>query len=93
MFVGTLLFELDIPSSYSLKDKRRVLNSLKNKLKNKFNISVSEVGEKDLWNRGYIAVAIVGDDNKFVDSQLKEVIKFTEFFKDVVVLDVKMEII
>lgn len=93
MFVGTLLFELDIPSSYSLKDKRRVLNSLKGKLKNKFNISVSEVGEKDLWNRAYIAIAIVGDDNKFVDSQLQEVIKFTEFFKDVIVLDVKMEII
>lgn len=93
MFVGTLLFELDIPSSYSLKDKRRVLNSLKGKLKNKFNISVSEVGEKNLWNRGYIAIAIVGDDNKFVDSQLQEVIKFAEFFKDVVVLDVKMEII
>ncbi|MCA1927181.1 MAG: DUF503 domain-containing protein [Calditerrivibrio sp.] len=93
MFVGTLLFELDIPSSYSLKDKRRVLNSLKGKLKNKFNISVSEVGEKNLWNRGYIAIAIVGDDNKFVDSQLQEVVKFAEFFKDVVVLDVKMEII
>jgi len=87
MLVGTVLFELDIPSSYSLKDKRRVLNSLKSKLKSKFNVSVAEVGEKDLWNRGYIAVAVVGDDSKFIDSQLQEVIKFTDFFKDALIVD------
>ncbi|MEF3254606.1 MAG: DUF503 domain-containing protein [Deferribacterales bacterium] len=93
MQVGTLLLELDIPSAYSLKDKRRVLNSLKEKLKNRFNVSVSEVGEKDIWNRGYLAVAVVGDDNKFIDAQLQEVLKFVEMFKDVLLIDVRMEII
>lgn len=93
MQVGTLLLELDIPSAYSLKDKRRVLNSLKEKLKNRFNVSVSEVGEKDIWNRGYLAVAVIGDDNKFIDAQLQEVLKFVEMFKDVLLIDVRMEII
>ncbi|HCW94028.1 MAG TPA: DUF503 domain-containing protein, partial [Flexistipes sinusarabici] len=51
MTIGSVVFELDIDSAFSLKEKRRVLNSLKTRLKNKFNVAVAEVGEKDVWNR------------------------------------------
>jgi uncharacterized protein YlxP (DUF503 family) len=37
-------------------------------------------------------VAVVGDDSKFIDSQLQEVIKFTDFFKDALIVDIKTEI-
>ncbi|MCX8085173.1 MAG: DUF503 domain-containing protein [Calditerrivibrio sp.] len=93
MVIGTLLLEMDIPAARSLKDKRSVVSSFKAKLRSKFNVSVAEVGDKEIWNRAYIAVAIVGENAGFIDSQLQEVIKFTEYLKDAVIVDIKQEII
>lgn len=92
MLIGTVRFYVEIPSSFSLKDKRRVFNSLKSKLKNKFNISVSEIGEKEIWNRGELAVAVVSDDSLFCNEQLSKVIAFVEEFNDVNILEIKQEI-
>lgn len=92
MLIGSLLLEMNIPAARSLKDKRGVISSLKTRLRNKFNVSVAEVGEKDLWNKAEIAVVVVGDDAAFIDSQLQEVIKFVEYTKDAFIVDIKQEI-
>jgi len=83
---------MNIPAARSLKDKRSVVSSLKTKLRNKFNVSVAEVGEKDLWNRADIAIVVVGDEVSFIDSQLQEIIKFVEYTKDAFIVDIKQEI-
>jgi len=92
MLIGSLLLEMNIPAARSLKDKRSVVSSLKTKLRNKFNVSVAEVGEKDLWNRADIAIVVVGDEVSFIDSQLQEIIKFVEYTKDAFIVDIKQEI-
>lgn len=92
MLIGTIRFYLEIPSSFSLKDKRRILSSLKAKLKNKFNISVAEIGEKDMWNRGELAVAVVSDDSAFCNEQLGKIISFIEESNDVNILEIKQEV-
>lgn len=93
MIIGILTVLIEIPSSFSLKEKRRVLNSVKSKLKNRFNISIAEVGEKDIWNRAEIGIAIISDNSSFCNEQLGNVIEFIEKFSDIVVLSVNQEII
>jgi len=93
MTIGVLNILLEIPSAFSLKEKRRVLNSLKAKLKSKFNISVAEIGAKDIWNRAEIGVALISDDTSFCNEQLGKVIDFVNNQHDVVVLDINQEIL
>ncbi len=93
MIIGYIRLELDILEAFSLKDKRRVLKSLKERIKNKFNVSISEIDYKDIWNRSLIAVATVSDDSSYVDKQLSEVINFIENIHTVSIMSIKQEII
>lgn len=93
MIVGILDILLEIPSAFSLKEKRRVLNSLKTKLKNKFNISIAEVGQKDIWNRAELGVAVISDDSSFCNEQLGKVVEFIDNFAEVVLLEINQEIL
>jgi hypothetical protein len=93
MIVGILDMLLEIPSAFSLKEKRRVLNSLKTKLKNKFNISIAEVGQKDIWNRAELGVAVISDDSSFCNEQLGKVVEFIDNFPEVVLLEINQEIL
>ncbi|TYB33738.1 MAG: DUF503 domain-containing protein [Flexistipes sinusarabici] len=92
MTIGSVVFELDIDSAFSLKEKRRVLNSLKTRLKNKFNVAVAEVGEKDVWNRADLAIVTLADNRSFLDSQLQEIINFVDMFHEVVIMHINQEI-
>ncbi len=60
--VGLLTLELHIAHSQSLKDKRQVLRSLKDRLRRRFNISIAEVGFQDTWQRSLVGVATVSGD-------------------------------
>jgi len=92
MTIGSVVFELDIDQAFSLKQKRRVLNSLKTRLKNKFNVAVAEVGEKDIWNRADLAIVTLADNRSFLDSQLQEIINFVDMFHEVVIMHINQEI-
>ncbi|MCM8785894.1 MAG: DUF503 domain-containing protein [Candidatus Omnitrophica bacterium] len=77
MFVGTLKFDIIIPSSTSLKDKRRVIQSLQNKIKSKFNVSIAEVDYQDKWQRAVIGLCFVNSEKKEIESiceKIKEII-------------------
>ncbi|MCM8772848.1 MAG: DUF503 domain-containing protein [Candidatus Omnitrophica bacterium] len=67
MFVGTLKIELIIPGSTSLKDKRRVIQSLKNKIKSKFNVSIAEIDYHDKWQRSLIGLCFVNGEKKEIE--------------------------
>jgi uncharacterized protein len=73
MIVGLLSIELHIPGARSLKDKRMVLRSVKDRLK-KFNVAVAEVDHQDLWQRAELGVVTVSSSNEAVDRALAAVV-------------------
>ena len=91
MIVGTLKFRLHLRDCHSLKEKRRVIKSLKDQLGNKFNISVAEVEDQDQWQVAELGIAAVGTDTPFVQSVLTSVEGFVRYFGGVTVIDAQSE--
>ena len=69
--VGVLTLELRIEHAHSLKEKRHVVKSLKERLRNKFNVSVAEIDDMDLHNSAVLAVAIVSPSRPFAENVLQ----------------------
>ena len=78
MVVGICTIELYLPETHSLKGKRQVVNSLKGKLQHRFNISIAEVDNLDVWQRATLGAAMVSNDQVYVNQQLNKVIHFIE---------------
>ena len=74
MIVGILKIELAIFDARTLKDKRRVIASLKQKLRNRFNVSVAEVGYLDTPKRCRLGVSVVSRESRMAHSQLDQVV-------------------
>jgi len=70
---GMMVLGLDIPSSQSLKDKRRVVRSLRDRIKNKFSVSVAELKPLDKWQSAYLGFAIIGDDRVFLEKAFQQI--------------------
>ena len=87
MIVGTLRMRPLLRGAHSLKDKRRVIRNLKDRISNKFNIAVAEVDHQDVWQTAEIGVVTVGTDTRFVQSVLTNVIKAAATFRDVELLN------
>jgi hypothetical protein len=92
MVVGVCTIVLHIPESRSLKDKRRVLRSLKDKLRQEFNLSVAEVGDNDLWQRAVLGLAAVANDGGFADEVLAKAVDLVRKRTDVELLDYTTEV-
>jgi uncharacterized protein YlxP (DUF503 family) len=73
LFVSLLTIELMIPWAQSLKDKRRAVRGLKERLRSRFNASVSEVDLHDKWQRAVIAVCIVDSDRRRLESVMSQI--------------------
>lgn len=73
MVVGLLQVEVRIPDARSLKDKRSVVKSLKDRLRGQFNIAVAEVDANDTWQRATVGVSTVGEDRAYVAGLLDQV--------------------
>jgi len=67
IIVGLCTVELFIPGSQSLKDKRQVLLSLKDRLREKFNLSVAEVDGQDLWQKAVLGLACEANEGRYVN--------------------------
>ncbi|HSN13743.1 MAG TPA: DUF503 domain-containing protein [Anaeromyxobacteraceae bacterium] len=76
MFVGVLRLALHLPAPGSLKSKRHLLRSAIDRVKARFNVSIAEVGDNDLWQRSVLGVAAVGNDHAFVNESLDKVADF-----------------
>ena len=70
MVVGIARWELLLPGCQSLKDKRRVVKSLKDRLHQRFGVSAAEVDHQDLWQRAAIAAAVVSPDSRHAEEVL-----------------------
>ena len=76
MTIGVLQIDFTIPGSRSLKDKRRAMKSLKTLLGNRYNCSVAETDFKEQWGRSRLAICVISDDTRHVNSQLSEIVRF-----------------
>lgn len=61
--IGVLTLEMRLENSHSLKDKRHVVQSLKERLRHKFNVAVAEIDHQDLWQRAAVAAVTVSSDH------------------------------
>jgi hypothetical protein len=71
MPVAVLRIDLHLPYARSLKDKRMALRSLRDRLRKRFNVSVSELEHQDLWQRATIGIASIGPDPGYLEDQLR----------------------
>ena len=73
MPLATLTLELAIEHAQSLKDRRQVVRSLKEKLRNSFNVSVAELDDAMIWNRATLGIAAISSSSSYLSGQLREV--------------------
>ena len=89
-----LRFSLRLPGSGSLKDKRQVVRSVAQRVRNKFDVSVAEVADNDAWQRATLGVAVVANDARHCDEVLREIVDYVQSSRlDAEVLDIETEII
>lgn len=70
MVVAVVTWELHLSGCQSLKDKRRIMKSLKDRLHNRFNVSVAETDYQDLWQRAELSCCVVSTDKRHAESVL-----------------------
>lgn len=93
MTIGILKLALFIQDSNSLKEKRMVLHSFKAKLRNNFNVAVTQIADEDKWQKASFAVVGVEKDRKNINSILSRVVNFVENFDRVNLIDYEIELI
>ena len=70
MHIGLLQLDIHIPYAHSLKDKRMALRSLKDRLRKRFNVSVSELAHQELWQRSGVGIVCIGPEAGYLEKQL-----------------------
>jgi hypothetical protein len=93
MVVGVCQLDVRIPENHSLKGKRHVLRKLIDRVRNRFNVAISEVGDNDLWQRAQIGICTVSNDRRHINSSLDKVVDYIENMYLVEVLSTEMEIL
>jgi len=83
-----------LPENLSLKGKRRIIKSIITQVRNKFNVSVAEVDDNDLWQLATIGISFVSNDKRYTNEVLSKVISFIANGRfDIEMLDNEMEIL
>jgi len=92
MHVGTCTINLHVHQSQSLKDKRHVIKSVIDRVKNRFNVSIAEVGQQNAYQSAVIGVVSVSGDQHHLNRILSHVITFVEQTHLVELIDYKIEL-
>lgn len=87
MIVGLCRIDLFLPESRSLKAKRQVIKGLKDRIRNRFNVSVAEVEHQSLWQRATLGLAMVSEEKGYVDRTLRQVLNLVQAEPRLLVLD------
>ncbi|MGA2483758.1 MAG: DUF503 domain-containing protein [Candidatus Acidiferrales bacterium] len=74
MPVGLLTLELHIPDAQSLKDKRQIVRSLKDRLRGRFNVAVAELDHQDTWQRSIVGVVTLSNEESHVEESLQHIL-------------------
>lgn len=78
MTVGVCRITLMVPESHSLKEKRMVLRRIKDRVRNKFNCAIAEVGDQDAWQSAELGFAVVSNEHGFTQAMVQKVLQFVE---------------
>ena len=93
MVVGIVSLRFVIPGSHSLKDKRRCLRGVKDRLRAEFNVSVAEVDAQDVWQTAVLGLSAVGTDRAYVEGLLDQAIQMVRRQRDVTLVGVEKEFV
>ena len=94
MNVGVCKIKLRLPGNASLKGKRQVIKSITGRVEHRFNVSVAEIDNHDLWQLATLGVACVSNDKRHANEVLSKVVDFiTKSHFDVELLDYEIEIL
>ena len=94
MNVGACRVSLRLPENASLKDKRRVLKSITSRVRNRFNVSVAEVDDQNLWQLATLGICCVSNDNRYTNEVLSKVVDLIVDGRfEVEILDYEIEIL
>jgi len=94
MNVGICKISLRLPENLSLKGKRRVLKSITTRVGNKFNVSIAEVDDQELWQLARLGICCVSNDNRYTNQVLSKVVDFIANSRfEVEILDYEIEIL
>ena len=93
MKVGCCSLKFYLHGNGSLKGKRKVVRSIKDRVKNKFNVSVSEVGDQDLWQSIHLGIAAVSSDAQYLEGLLQKVMDFIDNMHLAEMTDSRIELI
>ncbi len=91
MIVAAARLTLLIPENDSLKGKRKVVKSLIEKSRHKFDAAMAEVGDNDLWQKAQVGVALVGNNPQLLEARMQQIMKFIENQYVVEIIDSHME--
>ena len=93
MVVGTMLIELRLHDNRSLKGKRKIVRSMVDKVKHRFNVAIAETGSNDKWQKIELGVSTVGNDRRHIDSSLTKVLAFLDSLYLAEIVNSKTEIL
>jgi uncharacterized protein YlxP (DUF503 family) len=91
--IGVLRVYFIVQGSQSLKEKRMVMRSLKDRLASKFNISIAEIGSNDKWQAGELGIATVGNEGRFVNSVVEKIKHFLTLDPRISIVESEIDII
>ena len=93
MKIGACSIKLSLRGARSLKEKRRVIRAIKDRVKNKFNISVAEIGDQNLWGSIHIGIAATGPDARYLEALMRQTVNFIESMYLADMIDHQIEVI
>ncbi len=93
MTIGFCRLDLYLPECTSLKQKRSVIKSITTRTRNKFNVSVSELGDNDRWQSAQLGVATVANDSRYANQILSKVVDLIEREDRLIVVDYSLELL
>jgi len=91
--IAFLQVELFVPQAQSLKDKRHFIKSIKDKTRANFNVSVAELGELDKWQTASLGFVAVGNDNRYIDAMMQNILTLIESYAEIQITDHRIEFI
>lgn len=93
MVVGVCTVELFISGSQSLKDKRQVVHGLRDRLREKFNLSVAEVDGQDLWQKAVVGMACISNESRHANQVLEQALNLIKSMPAVEVIRTQLELL
>ncbi len=93
MIVGILSLQVSVFDAMSLKDKRAVIKSLKDRISNKYNVSIAEVGHCDNIRTSVLGVAMIAGEARFITSALSKIVDFVRTIPQLTLVDYSIETI